>query len=176
MLYDLLIKEEIGFTAGSIFATSAHLNAVKSDNFYGNGNRLPPRLSNSYTNEYLVRLNEPNNTWENFLIQIRNENVMPGDLIFFHTDSYDNWSHVGIITGAFQKPTYFSFHFDDYMSQDYQAPNEPRMIDHSGITELAPSLNKKGEDPCENGICLPRSIGDTRSTNIEKIVILHQPK
>ena len=107
--------------------------------------------------------------WPEYLNLI--SNTKPGDLIFYKSNPISgnidgnlsdymsgNWSHVGIITEGWQTATEFLFSYDSYKEYtSYVAPNEPRLIDHSGPTDR-----------------LPRSIGDTEGS-IGAIMILHQP-
>jgi len=90
--------------------------------------------------------------WGDYLESIIN--VQPGDLVFYENWKKEGWSHVGIITEGWQPPTHDFF--NESMTPDF---SEPRMIDHDGIWDLTQA----------------RSIGDTWSMQIYKVIILRAP-
>ena len=158
-LFDFL--EGLGFTRSMIFESTPQqidTNYTIPES-YNNSGYLPLRMHNNSTKEnYQVLSYEL--TWPEYLNII--QNTRSGDLIFFEDWKQCGWSHVGIISSSFHKPTSHAFNniLDKYEYFDYEENDEPSMIDHSGILSYE---------------YLPRSIGDSDSFNNFRVVILHQP-
>jgi len=130
-----------------------------SDPFYNTPNVSTPdpedylqlRENNAYT---AMKVQLVQNRWDEFIAQ--NQNIQPGDLVFLLDPTHyaGAWTHVEVVTGWDTETT--------WDSKIVNGIQEPLVVDHSGRPIITPDK-------------LPRSVGDTAGTGIQKVVFLRAP-